>query len=176
MKTRVLLSFALFLTAQTVHAQGIGIGGGGGPAAPVPKKINFQGRVAVDNVNFEGSGQFKFALISTQTSNNPFIASSTTILWTNDGSHLNESVTQGATGEPDHYLTLTVAGGLYSVMLGDSTVFNNGIGTPIPMPALDPGLVLNIDGQPLTNLQLRVWFNDGTHGFQMLAPDQNSPQ
>jgi hypothetical protein len=119
MKTRLLLSFALFLTAQTVHAQGIGIGGGGGPAAPVPKKINFQGRVAVDNVNFEGSGQFKFALISTQTSNNPFIASSTTILWTNDGSHLNESVTQVATGEPDHYLTLSVAGGLYSVMLGD---------------------------------------------------------
>lgn len=169
MKNYLLLVVALLFSAHCVSAQGIGFGG---PSTPVPTQINFQGRVAVDNVNFEGSGQFKFALISTRQSNNPFVASPSTILWTNDGTHLSESVTPETTGEPDHYLTLNVAGGLYSVMLGDSTVTNNGIGTPIPMPALNPGVVSTIDGQPLTNLQLRVWFNDGTHGFQQLAPDQ----
>ena len=45
-----LLCFAL-LTATALHAQ-------------VPQLINYQGRVAVGTVNFDGSGQFKFALMN----------------------------------------------------------------------------------------------------------------
>ena len=32
--------------------------------AQVPQLINYQGRVAVGTVNFDGSGQFKFALVN----------------------------------------------------------------------------------------------------------------
>ncbi len=136
--------------------------GGGGPATtPVPTRINFQGRVAVDNVNFEGNGQFKFALISTQ-------AGTSTVVWTNDGSNLG-TLTAPATGEPAHYVTLPVAGGLYSLMLGDTTVINDGA---IAMPELLPAVAASLGVQPQSHLQLRVWFNDGPHGFQLLAPDQ----
>lgn len=33
--------------------------------AQVPQLINYQGRVAVGSVNFDGAGQFKFALVNT---------------------------------------------------------------------------------------------------------------
>ena len=32
--------------------------------AQVPQLINYQGRVAVGAVNFDGAGQFKFALVN----------------------------------------------------------------------------------------------------------------
>lgn len=32
--------------------------------AQVPHLLNYQGRVTVDNVNFHGEGQFKFALVN----------------------------------------------------------------------------------------------------------------
>ena len=32
-------------------------------AAQVPQILNYQGRVAVDGTNFDGTGQFKFALV-----------------------------------------------------------------------------------------------------------------
>ena len=44
--------------------------------AQVPQIIGYQGRVAVDGVNFDGSGQFKFALV------NP---TGSTTFWSNDG-------------------------------------------------------------------------------------------
>ena len=38
---------------------------GGSPArAQVPTLLNYQGRVAVGAVNFDGTGQFKFALVN----------------------------------------------------------------------------------------------------------------
>jgi len=111
-------------------------------SAQVPQLINYQGRVAVGTVNFEGSGQFKFALVN---------ADGTTTYWSNDG-------TSSAGSEPSAAVALTVTKGLYSVLLGDATLANM---------TLVPATVFSHD-----DVRLRVWFNDGTHGSQLLTPDQ----
>ena len=109
-------------------------------SAQVPGLINYQGRVAVGGVNFDGSGQFKFALVN---------ADGSFTHWSNDG-------TFG--GEPAAAVTLPVVKGLYSVLLGDTTLTN--------MQSI-PSFAFEND-----DVRLRVWFNDGTHGFQQLTPDQ----
>ena len=85
----------LFITAGVLSAQ-------------VPQLINYQGRVAVGTVNFHGPGQFRFALVN---------AAGTTTYWSNDG-------TSTAGSQPTAAVTLTVTRGLYSVLLGDTTLTN----------------------------------------------------
>ncbi len=111
-------------------------------AAQVPQLVSHQGRVLVGNVNFTGVGHFKFALMN---------AGGTATLWSNDGA--------GSGGaEPGSAIDLTVTSGLYSVLLGDTSLAN--------MTALPTGIWTNPD------IRLRVWFDDGTHGSQLLTPDQ----
>ncbi|OYW69819.1 MAG: hypothetical protein B7Z21_00615, partial [Verrucomicrobiales bacterium 32-60-5] len=110
--------------------------------AQVPQLIGYQGRLAVGTTNFNGSGQFKFALVNTDGS---------TTYWSNDGSS-----SEG--GEPAAAVTLNVTQGLYSVLLGDTVLAN--------MSGIPAGVFSNAD------VRLRVWFNDGVNGFQMLTPDQ----
>jgi len=109
--------------------------------AQVPGIINYQGRVVDAGTNFDGTGQFEFALVN---------ASGTTNYWSNDGTAL---------GQPSAAVLLTVTKGLYSVLLGDTTIANMSV-------ALSPAVFANSD------VRLRVWFNDGVNGFQQLAPDQ----
>jgi N-acetylneuraminic acid mutarotase len=124
------LAFAtLILAATSLHAQ-------------VPQLINYQGRVAVGGTNFTGTGQFRFALVNTNGS---------TSYWSNDG-------TSTAGSPPTNAVSLTVTNGLYSVLLGDTTLTN--------MTAIPPSVFSNGD------VRLRVWFNDGTNGSQLLTPDQ----
>ncbi|MCX6878424.1 MAG: SUMF1/EgtB/PvdO family nonheme iron enzyme [Verrucomicrobia bacterium] len=108
----------------------------------VPQLLNYQGRVAVGTVNFEGSGQFRFALVN---------AAGTTSYWSNDG-------TSVAGSQPTAAVPLTVTKGLYSVLLGDTTLTN--------MTAIPNSVFNNPD------VRLRVWFDDGPHGPQLLTPDQ----
>lgn len=108
----------------------------------VPLIISYQGRVAVGSTNFNGPAAFKFALID---------ASGTTTYWSNNG-------TSVAGSEPSAAVTLTVTNGLYSVLLGDATLTNM---TAIPSSVFSNDFV-----------RLRVWFNDGINGSQLLAPDQ----
>ena len=108
----------------------------------MPQQINYQGRVVVGTTNFDGSGQFRFALVN---------AAGTTTYWSNDGTSLNGS-------QPTAAVTLPVTKGLYSVLLGDSSITN--------MTALPGTVFTNSD------VRLRVWFNDGTNGSQLLSPDQ----
>ena len=110
--------------------------------AQVPQLINYQGRVVVGSTDFNGSGQFKFALVNTN---------GTTTYWSNDG-------TSTAGSQPTNAVTLTVTQGLYSLLLGDTTITN--------MAAI-PATVFNN-----SDVRLRVWFNDGTDGWQLLTPDQ----
>jgi hypothetical protein len=110
--------------------------------ALVPQAINYQGRVIVGSTNFDGTGRFKFALVD---------AGGTTTFWSNDGSSV-------AGSEPVAAVSLPVGNGLYSVLLGDAALPNM---QPVP-PA-----VFNHAG-----VYLRVWFDDGIHGSQRLAPDQ----
>jgi hypothetical protein len=111
-------------------------------SAQVPPMINYQGRVAVGGVNFNGNGSFKFALVG---------PGGTPSFWSNNGSSVNGS-------EPGAAVSIAVVNGLYSVQLGDATLPN--------MTAI-PGTVFN---NP--DVRLRVWFNDGVSGSQLLTPDQ----
>jgi hypothetical protein len=110
--------------------------------AAVPQLLNHQGRVAVNGVNFQGSGQFKFALVN---------ADGSATYWSNDGS-------SSAGSQPGSAVTLAVNKGLYSVLLGDTTLANM---AALPSGALDHEQV-----------RLRIWFNDGNRNFQQLTPDQ----
>ena len=121
--------FLLLLATTALHAQ-------------VPTLLNYQGRVAVGAVNFEGAGLFRFALVDD---------TGATTFWSNDG-------TSVAGSEPTDAVSLTVAKGLYSVLLGDLALVN--------MTAIPAGVFANPD------VRLRVWFNDGVNGSQLLTPDQ----
>ena len=111
--------------------------------AQVPQIINYQGRVQVGTTNFDGTGQFKFAFVNTN---------GTTTYWSNNGTSVNGS-------QPSAAVPLTVIQGLYSVLLGDTALTN--MTTPVPPSAFNN-----------SDVRLRVWFNDGTNGFQLLSPDQ----
>jgi alpha-tubulin suppressor-like RCC1 family protein len=114
-----------------------------GPAsAALPQFLNHQGRVAVQGVNFDGNGLFKFALVN---------AEGTLSYWSNDG-------TSVAGGQPAAVVTLAVNKGLYAVLLGNPGLPNM---TVIPPSALEH-----------EDIRLRVWFNDGSRGFQQITPDQ----
>ncbi len=110
--------------------------------AQVPHLLNYQGRVAVGSVNFEGTGQFKFALVN---------ANGSTTYWSNDN-------TSTAGSQPTAAVPLTVTKGLYAVLLGDTALPN--------MTAIPASVWTHPD------VRLRVWFNDGTNGSQLLTPDQ----
>lgn len=210
----VLLGACLFRSAIALEAQ------------TVPPLVNYQGRVAVGGINFDGSGQFKFALVDggTNTSvqaaatanlsgafvtsvnvtsqgvgytsapavsfsggggsgaaatanvssgkvisitvNNAgsgYTSAPTVIIvpppanvvyityWSNDG-------TSTAGSQPSAAVALSVTKGLYSVLLGDTSLLN--------MSAIPASVFLNPD------VRLRVWFNDGSNGSQLLSPDQ----
>ena len=110
----------------------------------MPPVINYAGQVAVDGEAFEGNGLFKFAIVND---------SGSTTYWSNDG-------TSTAGSEPIASVSVSVNGGLYSVLLGNSAIQG--------MNVIDPAVF-----QDHTDAKLRVWFNDGTNGFQQLTPDRS---
>lgn len=112
-------------------------------SAQVPPLLHYQGRIAVGGTNFDGSGQFKFALVNT---------AGTATFWSNDGSSV-------AGSQPAALVTLTVTRGLYAVLLGDTSIA--GMTQVLPATVFTNG-----------DVRLRVWFNDGVTGFQLLTPDQ----
>ena len=220
MKTK-LTSFLLAVTALSVAHL----------SAQVPQLINYQGRVAVDGVNFDGAGQFKFALVDGGTNTTPTHTTTTGSVQVVNGFVVGITVTDGGNGyvtppavtitgagngatatavltgdtvtsvtvnnpgtgytgtptvsfdappapveqtdyisywsndgtsadgsEPTASVSLQVKKGLYSVLLGDATLANM---TTVPATIFsNPGVFL------------RVWFNDGVNGFQLMTPDQ----
>lgn len=115
--------------------------------AQVPHLIDYQGKIAVSGTSFTGEGQFKFALVD---------GAGTTTYWSHDGSS-----TLGAA--PTTHIVRTVTTGLYSIVLGDTSLLNSIGGA---MQALSPA-VFNYP-----EVRLRIWFNDGANGFQLLSPDR----
>lgn len=69
--------------------------------------------------------------------------------WSHDGSSVGGS-------EPTTGVSIPVIRGLYSVLLGEAPAMN-----------LIPASVFTN-----SDIRLRVWFNDGSHGAQQLGPDQ----
>ena len=110
--------------------------------AQVPNLLNYQGRIAVGGAPFDGTGQFKFALVNADASQIYY--------WRNAVANTD--------GEPSAYVSLSVSKGVYSVALGDTSMAN--------MAELPANVFAN------SSVYLRVWFNDGVNGFQRLAPDQ----
>jgi hypothetical protein len=104
--------------------------------------FNFQGEVSVDGVPFTGTGYFKFAIVNNL---------GTVSLWSNDGTSFNGE-------EPVTSVSVAVNGGVFNVMLGD------------PNLGMEPinSVIFNHPNQ----LRLRIWFDDGEHGFQQLVPDR----
>jgi hypothetical protein len=113
------------------------------PAPAVPGIISHQGKITVSGTNYTGSGLFKFALVN---------AAGTTTYWSNDGTSTGGS-------EPTTAVSLTVARGVFSVNLGDTSVAN--------MTQSIPASVFANSG-----VYLRVWFDDGVNGSQLLSPDR----
>jgi hypothetical protein len=110
--------------------------------AEVPQVMSYQGRITVTGGPYTGSGQFRFALVATNG----------TTLWSNDGSSINGTAPVAA-------VPLAVDRGLYSVLLGDTNLVNMTV--PIGPNSLS-----------VPDVRLRLWFDDGVHGVQQLAPDQ----
>jgi hypothetical protein len=111
-------------------------------SAQVPSIIGYQGRVSGNGTNFAGTGFFKFALVGTAGTNT---------FWSNDGASTNGS-------EPVKQVGLSVAQGLFNVLLGDTNLTN--------MAAIPATVFTNLD------VRLRIWFSDGAAGFCQLSPDQ----
>jgi hypothetical protein len=115
------------------------------PAAPPPTLISYQGFVKVSGNAYSGTGYFKFAVIDAASGDG------TTNYWANDGS---------ANGEPSAAVALNVSSGLFSVMLGDTSLA--GMTQAITQSAFTE-----------TETYLRVWFSQTAGGpFQALDPNQ----
>lgn len=128
-------------------APGVTISGGGGSGATATTTIS-GGEVISVNVIDPGSG---YTSTPTVTIDPPPPNIAYTTYWSNDGTSVNGS-------EPASAVSVAVSNGLFTVILGDTTLPNMA-----PMNA-------SIFAQPY--LQLRIWFNDGTHGFAALNPVQ----
>ena len=111
--------------------------------ADVPHIIDYHGYVKSNNIPFNGTGSFKFAITN---------SGATTTYWSNDG-------TSSAGSEPTAAVSITVANGVFNVRLGDSSVTN--------MTEIDTSVFTENE-----TTYLRVWFNDGTNDSQRLTPDK----
>ncbi len=147
-----------YLVAVTVPN---GCGGSGYTSAPKVTITDPTGTGAVATASVSG-GVVTAVTVSTPGSGysaNPTVTIAAppqnivcTSFWSNDGSSV-------AGAPPTAAVTLPVAQGLYSVLLGNTSLPN--------MTAIPYGVFGNSD------VRLRVWFNDGTaHGWQQLTPDQ----
>ena len=115
------------------------------PAASPPTLVSYQGYVKVSSVAYTGTGYFKFAVMDAASGNGA------TNYWANDGT---------ASGEPSASLALAVNGGLFNVMLGDTSLA--GMTQPLTQGAFNQ-----------TTTYLRVWFSQTASGpFQALDPNQ----
>src|SRR5262245_26189220 len=115
-----------------------------GTSLAAPEILQYQGLIQANGTNFTGQGQFKFALVNRDGS---------VTLWSQDSTSFTG---EEPSGPP---ITLPVTRGAFSVMLGDTTVPN--MTQPVWEGVFE-----------VPEVFVRVWFNDGVHGFQQLAPDQ----
>jgi hypothetical protein len=118
------------------------------PAEPesAPAILNYQGLVEVEGEPFDGTGYFKFAMV------NAAEGDGSTNYWANDGT---------AGGEPVGGVPLAVREGLFSVLLGDTSLSGMTEAIDAPVFATEPAY-------------LRVWFSPtgATGSYEALEPNQ----
>lgn len=127
------------------------ITGGGGSGAAATAVLTTNGTVSAINI-IPGQTGSNYSSAPTVIIAPPPTQYLYTTYWSNDGDSI-------AGSEPTTSVAVGVTNGLFTVVLGDTTIPN--------MIALSAGLFT----QP--NLQLLIWFNDGTHGFAEMLPAQN---
>jgi hypothetical protein len=112
-------------------------------AQAAPPILNYSGQVAVDGAPFTGTAYLKFAFVD---------GSGEFSYWSHDGTSANGS-------EPDGNVSVSVSGGLYSIMIGDTQIAGMG--------EVDESVFQNHN-----DVHLRVWFSDGVNGFERITPDR----
>ncbi|HUA65817.1 MAG TPA: tail fiber domain-containing protein [Alphaproteobacteria bacterium] len=130
-------------------APAVTISGGGGSGATAAASIS-GGAVTQITVTHGGSG---YSSTPTVTVAPPSAQILYTTWWSNDGTSVNGS-------EPSSAVRVSVNQGLFTVILGN---------TALPNMTAIPASIFNTE----PNLQLIIWFNDGTSGFAMLNPPQS---
>jgi hypothetical protein len=131
-----------------VNAPAVTITGGGGSGASAQATIS-GGAVNSISIISPGSGYSSTPAVTIAA---PPADLTYVTYWSNDG-------TSSAGSEPATVVSVGVSNGLFTVVLGDTTLEN--------MAAIEA----SVFAQP--NLQLRIWFNDGVNGFAALSPAQN---
>ncbi|MFN8535067.1 MAG: hypothetical protein U0556_16130 [Dehalococcoidia bacterium] len=137
------------LSALTIASLLAGRAGAfGGTAAPMlaatPSTISYQGRLTNGGASVSGTRWFKFAFVD---------PAGTSSFWSNDG-------TSVAGGPPTTAVPLNVVDGVFSVLLGDTTLSGMTV-------ALSPTVFSSGERA------LRIWFAGGAGGpFTVLTPDQ----
>jgi hypothetical protein len=131
-----------------VGAPTVTVSGGGGSGATAAASITGGVVTSITPVN-AGTG---YTSTPTVTLSPPPANIAYTTAWSNDGTSSDGS-------EPTAAVSVPVTNGLFTVVLGDTTLANM---TPIPATLFT---------QP--NLQLRIWFSDGVNGTAELNPIQN---
>lgn len=126
----------------------VGLAGAGRSTSPsrqggAPTVVNYQGQVMLGGWSFDGTGYFKFAVVD---------GAGTTTYWSNDGTS-----TGGVA--PTNGVSLTVSSGLFSVLLGDTSLNNM-------TQSLDASVFAG------TERYLRVWFSTDDSTYEQLSPDQ----
>lgn len=109
----------------------------------VPTVVSYQGQVTLNGNSYDGTGYFKFAIVD---------LAGTTSHWSNDGTSVGG-------GEPDDATPLTVAGGLFNVLLGDPALSH--MTEPLESSVFDGA-----------DRYLRVWFSTDDASFSQLTPDR----
>ena len=97
----------------------------------------------MDGSPFTGTAYLKFAFVD---------GSGQFSYWSHDGTSANGS-------EPDGNVSVSVSGGLYSIMIGDTQIAGMG--------EIDEDVFQNHN-----DVHLRVWFSDGVNGFEQISPDR----
>jgi hypothetical protein len=114
-----------------------------GPSAGAPEVVSYQGKVMLSGMPYTGPGYFKFAFVD---------AAGTTSYWSNDG-------TSTTGDEPTSAVQLAVNNGLFTVLLGDTT-----------LAGMTQSLGASVFGG--AERYLRVWFSSDNTTFTLLTPDQ----
>jgi hypothetical protein len=144
-RARIVLLVALALLAGAALVAMTWAAPGIAPLAPggAPTVVSYQGEVRVGGTPHTGDGFFKFAVVN---------ATGNTSYWSNDG-------TSTGGGEPTAAVQLAVNEGLFSVLLGDTT-----------LSGMTQAMTADVFSQP--DRTLRVWFSASVGGlFDQLTPD-----
>jgi hypothetical protein len=136
-------------------------------AAQVPNILNYQGRIAVRGVNFDGTGQFKFALVDGGTTTTPTTRTATGTAVVTSGFVTSITLTDGGAGYTSAPV-VTITGGGGNGATATATVSGGTVtGFTVTSPGSGYGSAptVTVAAPPPatpTTTYVTYWSNDGT--------------